>query len=95
MWPFSRPAPSGPPVAVTIYTKRDCPLCDEAKEVLAAAGRRHALEVAWVDIAGDPELEALYGLEVPVVFVAGRKRFFGHVSPALLEKAIVAARGSA
>ncbi len=80
---------AGPrPVPDTLYTKSGCPLCDEAKATIAAAARRHAIALEEVDIEGDLALFDLYRCEVPVVFVAREKRFFGHVAPALLDKAL-------
>jgi hypothetical protein len=40
------------------------------------------------DITNDPALLAEHGLEVPVVFIDGRKRFFGRVDPVLLRRAL-------
>ena len=47
-----------------LYQRDDCPLCDAALEVLAAA-RLPEFESAWID--GDAALEALYGVRVPVL----------------------------
>jgi glutaredoxin len=59
------------PPRVTLYTRKGCHLCDEAKQVLRAAG----LTVEEVDIDQDPGLQARYNNEVPVVFLNGRKAF--------------------
>lgn len=68
-----RPAPEMPTrLPVTLYRTRDCGLCDRAAAVLERLARRLPLTVEVVDIAGDPELEARYFLEVPVVTAAGR-----------------------
>ena len=71
-----------PPVDIVIYSRRNCCLCDEAKDAIAAAARRHALsvKVSEVDIDLEPRLHELYTNEVPVVFVAGRKAFKFRVS---------------
>ncbi len=47
-----------------LYQRDDCMLCDEAVALLAAA---HApdFESVWID--GDAELEARYGVRVPVL----------------------------
>jgi len=52
-----------------------CPLCDEAREVLAeiVPGFRE------IDIRSDRELLRAYRLEIPVVTVDGQKRFIGRV----------------
>ncbi len=49
---------------LTLYQRDDCPLCDAAYEILAAAGVPD-FEPAWID--GDPALEARYGTRVPVL----------------------------
>jgi glutaredoxin len=60
---------------VTLYTRAGCCLCDEAKEVIAAARRRADFDYAEIDIDGDAELVRLYNVEVPVVTINGRKAF--------------------
>lgn len=49
---------------LVLYQRDDCPLCDQALAVLAAA---HApdFETAWID--GEAELERRYGARVPVL----------------------------
>ena len=60
---------------VTLYTRRGCCLCDEAKAVLTAARPRAEFEYQEFDIDRDPELAALYNDEVPVIAIDGRKAF--------------------
>lgn len=49
---------------LTLYTRDECHLCDQAMDVLAAA-RAPDYESVWID--GDADLEARYGLRVPVL----------------------------
>lgn len=49
---------------LVLYQRDDCPLCDHALSVLAAA---RAPEFASVWIDDDAELEARYGARVPVL----------------------------
>jgi glutaredoxin len=58
---------------VTLYTRRNCPLCDKAKAAIRASGA--TVELEEVDIDGDPELHARYTNDVPVVMVQGREAF--------------------
>jgi glutaredoxin len=60
---------------VTLYTRAGCHLCDDAKNVLAAAQRRAAFDYEERDIDADPELRRLYNEEVPVIAIDGRKAF--------------------
>jgi hypothetical protein len=49
---------------LTLIQRDDCHLCDQAYEVLVAAGVSE-LESLWID--GESELESRYGLRVPVL----------------------------
>ncbi len=63
------------PPAVTLYTRKGCCLCDDAKQVLAAARRRASFQLEEVDIDTDPRLQQLYNEEVPVIAINGVKAF--------------------
>jgi glutaredoxin len=77
--------------AVTLYTRVGCHLCDDAKAVLDEVRRDRPFDLAVVDVDTDPELVRLYGLEVPVITVDGRKAFKFRVDPdklrAILDRA--------
>jgi hypothetical protein len=47
-----------------LFQRDDCPLCDQALAVLAAA-RAPAFDSVWLD--GDDALEARFGTRVPVL----------------------------
>jgi glutaredoxin len=66
--------------AVTLYTRKGCCLCDDAKRVLADARRRAAFQLDEIDIDSDPQLRALYNDEVPVIAINGSKAFKYRVS---------------
>lgn len=53
---------------LTLYTRADCPLCEEMAAEVAAliAGTGHLL--LPLDVDADPELKARYGWEVPLLF---------------------------
>lgn len=82
---------------VTLYRGRACGLCDRAEVLLARIGRRLPLAVEAVDIASDPELEAKYFLEIPVIEAEGRVIAQGRIAePALaaeLEALLAERRG--
>jgi len=69
---------------VTLYTRVGCHLCDVAKDVLEQVRSERPFELETVDIDTDPELVRLYGEEVPVVAVDGRKAFKYRVDAAAL-----------
>lgn len=69
------------PVIVEIFTKDDCCLCEEAKDVLKGLQRVSPFELKEVDITRDEKLFERYKEEIPVVFINGRKAFKYRVDP--------------
>ncbi len=61
--------------SVVLYTRVGCHLCDVVKGTLDDVRRARAFELTVVDVDTDPKLVELYGLEVPVVTINGRKAF--------------------
>jgi glutaredoxin len=82
-----------PTAPIVIYTRRECGLCHEAADVIAPVAKRRGVAVELVDVDRDAELVRLYGEEVPVVFVNGRKAFKYRVDTVKLEALLE--RGSA
>jgi thiol-disulfide isomerase/thioredoxin len=62
-------------IKLTLYTKPDCCLCDEAFEALERVRAETPFELEAVDISGDPELINRYGERIPVVHVSGIPTF--------------------
>jgi hypothetical protein len=60
---------------VTLYTKPDCCLCDEAMTVIERVHRSVEFELERVDISQVPELDDRYGERIPVVLVDGIELF--------------------
>ena len=58
-----------------LYTRRDCELCREMETVIDEVVRAFRGGLKRVEIDDDPALEAQFGIEVPVLFVNGRKAF--------------------
>ena len=71
-----------------MMTAAGCHLCDEAHEVLEDVRTEVGFDLVEVDITGDPELEAAYREQIPVVTVEGRKAFKYRVDPAELERRV-------
>jgi glutaredoxin len=63
----------GPPVAVTLYERAGCHLCEETHRALRRIGLDTALDVRRVDIATDPALELRYLVRIPVLQVGERE----------------------
>jgi uncharacterized membrane protein len=56
-------------ISVTLYSKQDCHLCDQAFQQLEALQNSVPHELEVIDIDGNQELQKKYALEVPVVEV--------------------------
>jgi uncharacterized membrane protein len=52
---------------VTLYTRKECKLCDEVKDHLVALNSEFPHRLAEVDIDSDPALQKTYGQKIPVV----------------------------
>ena len=76
---------------VTLYSKTDCPLCDEARKALDRVHARVPFEREEVDITTDAGLEAAYRERIPVVAVDGRDLFDFHVDEEILEQRLAGA----
>jgi len=81
------------PVEILFYTRRDCSLCEKAKEIVnEVVGRMDAtVLLVEIDIDQDPVLRLQFSDDIPVIFIGGRKRFKHHVDAAVLEKHLRAA----
>ena len=82
--------------ALTIYSRPGCHLCDEMKAIVhrVADAAEPPLAVEEIDISTDPELEARYGLEIPVLLVDGKKVAKYRIGEPDLRR-VVSARASA
>ncbi|MFQ5696217.1 MAG: glutaredoxin family protein [Terriglobia bacterium] len=58
---------------LTLYTRQDCHLCEEAKAALAPLLEEFGARLREVDVDTDAALRARFGEEVPVVFLGDRK----------------------
>ena len=76
---------------VVLYTKRDCPLCDEMKAVVTRVRAEVTFALEVVDIEGDAALVAAYGLDVPVLVIDGRKAFKHRVEARALRRRLAVA----
>jgi uncharacterized membrane protein/glutaredoxin len=56
-------------LTVTLYTRQDCHLCDQAKADLESLQAKHPHRLVEIDIDSDPALQQAYLVEIPVVEV--------------------------
>jgi hypothetical protein len=81
------------PATITFVTRRNCSVCDEARDHLLPVAERRRLEVDVVDVDTDPELLAAYGAVVPVVLSSrGRVLASGRISARQARLVVLRAR---
>ncbi|HJQ51310.1 MAG TPA: glutaredoxin family protein [Gaiellaceae bacterium] len=78
-------------VEVVLYSASGCHLCQAARRVITAARDELGFELREVAIDGNPELEAEYREWIPVVEIAGERRFTYFVHPDALRRAVAQA----
>jgi hypothetical protein len=71
---------------MTLLTRPECHLCDDARAVVARVADELGLDWDEKTIAGDPELAARFGEEVPVLMVDGVQRDFWRIDEQRLRR---------
>ncbi len=66
---------------VQIYSRSNCHLCDVALETLVELQKEFSFTIKKVIIDGNPELEAKYGEQVPVILINNQQHDFFRVDP--------------
>ena len=56
-------------LTVTLYTRKDCHLCEQAKADLESIQRQYPHHLVEIDIDSDPALQKKYLVEIPVIEV--------------------------
>jgi glutaredoxin len=81
-------------VALTLYSRPGCHLCDEMKAIVDRVSRAATPSptIDVIDISTNPDLESRYGLEIPVLLVNGKKAAKYRVTEEELAR-ILSARG--
>lgn len=79
-------------IQVTLYSKAECPLCDEALEALEELAAEYGFRIQKVDITRDEQLYARFHEVVPVVDVEGTL-LFAPIDPRELRQVVEAALG--
>ena len=80
---------ANPLPVVTMYSRRNCHLCEVAKEVVESARNEADFEFKVVFIDGDAALEKEYGEEVPVTLINGKRHDFFRVDRARFIEAVL------
>jgi Glutaredoxin-like domain (DUF836) len=76
---------SAPP-RVVVWSRADCPLCDELLEALAPLLAAHGASGEVRDVDADPVALRRYKHKVPVVEVDGLVACHGHLDAAEVER---------
>ena len=80
-------------VKVIIYSKPGCHLCEEAKAVMHAAGCSSLFTIKEVNIENDPELQARYRYDIPVIMIDGAEAFIHRLTAEEFKVQILRRRG--
>lgn len=73
-------------ITIEVMTKKDCSLCDDAKEIIEQVIAELPAELKMTDIESDLELFERYKEKIPVVLINGKKSFVYKVHPITLRK---------
>lgn len=73
---------------IVIYSRPGCHLCDEMKGLVEQATRGRDVRIAEVDVDQSEELARLYGEQVPVLMIDGRKIAKYRIRPDELQRAL-------
>jgi glutaredoxin len=71
---------------LTLYSRRDCCLCEEMKAVIKAVAAKIAVDIEEIDVDSSAQLQERLCSEVPVLFIDGRKAFKYRLAARELEK---------
>ena len=66
---------------VTVYSRTGCHLCHDAIELLETMKDELAFSIEVILIDGNPELERLYGEQIPVTQIDGQHHDFWRIDP--------------
>ena len=79
-------------IRITIYSRPGCHLCEAMKAVVerAVRGGSVAATIDEVDISQDTDLQARYGVEIPVLVVDGMKTAKYRVTEADVRRMLIA-----
>jgi glutaredoxin len=73
-------------ITIEVMTKKDCCLCDDAKEIIEQVIADFPAQLKMTDIESDPELLERYKEKIPVVLINDKESFVYKVHPITLRK---------
>jgi len=81
------------PMDLTLYTRAGCHLCEEMKTALRPLLHEFGARLGEVNVDEDADLSAMYGSDVPVLFLGGRKVAKHRLDAAQIIRQLAVARG--
>ena len=76
-------------IKLQLYTKSDCPLCDEAKESLESLAAQFQIQIEEIDIAANLGLFTKYKELIPVLELEGKRLFVHRIHVNSLKRKIM------
>ena len=73
---------------VTLLSRPNCPLCEEAKQLLLLIKENQAFDLKEVNIYQDDALLEKYQLMIPVVQINGKDVEYGQIDMDVISKAL-------
>ena len=76
-------------IKLQLYTKADCPLCDEAKESLEALAAQFPIQIEEIDITTNLGLFTKYKELIPVLQLEGKRLFVHRIHVKALKRKLM------
>lgn len=73
-------------IIIEVMTKKECGLCNDAKEIIERVIADFPVELKMTDIESDPALLERYKEKIPVVLINDKESFVYKVHPITLRK---------
>ena len=73
-------------IKLQLYTKADCPLCDEAKTSLETLAAQLPIQIEEIDITANLGLFTKYKELIPVLELEGKRLFVHQIHPKALKR---------
>lgn len=74
------------PLTLKLYTKPDCPLCDDAKDALNAVAADSPIKIEEIDITSNLGLFTKYKDTIPVLEMNGKPMFEHRIDVGVLKR---------
>ena len=76
-------------ITLQLYTKADCPLCDEAKESLEPLAAQFPIQIEEIDITTNLGLFTKYKELIPVLELEGKQLFVHRIHVKVLKRKLM------